>query len=124
MSNTEQHPLVKEFIALGEKYTQEIEQLAAENARLQEQYLDLLTYHATRDEESLPSDVVRRLSVAKESPVRVYREHRGLSQTALAKASGLSQTIISGIEAGNRRGTVDNFKALAAALDVDIDDLV
>lgn len=116
--------VVQEFIALGKKYEKVVSQLEAENARLQEALFDLRTYHRTREEESFPSAITRRLVMGQEHPVKIFREYRGLSQVALMEASGLSQAVISAIENGKRRGTVDNFKALAEALQVDIDDLV
>jgi DNA-binding XRE family transcriptional regulator len=56
--------------------------------------------------------------------VKVWREYRGLSQTALAEAAGLSQAYIAQIESGKRVGRIDAFKSIARALNVDIDDLV
>ena len=43
----------------------------------------LRAHRATRTGEKLPADVVRRLATG-EHPVRVCREHRGLSAAALA----------------------------------------
>jgi ribosome-binding protein aMBF1 (putative translation factor) len=79
-------------------------------------------FAATRDEESFPAEIVARL-VAGESPVKVFRSHRGLSIRALAGASGLSSTLVSDIETGKLTGSVSALKALAAALDVDLDDI-
>ena len=42
------------------------------------------------EEELVPAAVVKRI-IDGENKVRVWREHRGMSVTALAKASGLSQ---------------------------------
>lgn len=125
MTTSYEHPsLVQEFINLGKKYDKVVSELETENARLQEELLDLRTYYRTREEESFPSDVTRRLVIDQEHPVKVFRDYRGLSQSALAQQTGLSQAVISSIENGKRRGTVDNFKALADALDVDVDDLI
>jgi transcriptional regulator with XRE-family HTH domain len=46
----------------------------------------------------------------------VIREHRGLTQTRLAEASGVDQSQISAIENNRRTGTAANLKALAKAL--------
>ena len=125
MTTSYEHPsLVQEFINLGKKYDKVVSELETENARLQEELLDLRTYYRTREEESFPSEVTRRLVIDQEHPVKVFRDYRGLSQSALAQQTGLSQAVISSIENGKRRGTVDNFKALADALDVDVDDLI
>jgi DNA-binding XRE family transcriptional regulator len=59
-----------------------------------------------------------------ESPVRVVREHRNLTQAQLSDASGVARPEISAIEQGKRRGTVDTYKALAKALSTTLDVLV
>nr|WP_246710438.1 MULTISPECIES: helix-turn-helix transcriptional regulator [unclassified Martelella] len=43
---------------------------------------------------------------------------------ALAEKAGISQPYLSDIENGKADGSISAIKALAAALDVDIDDLV
>jgi len=70
----------------------------------------------------LPAPLVRRL-VKGESPVKVFRQHRGIAQTALAKAAGVGKSHLSQIEAGRKSPSLAVLKALAAALAVDIDDL-
>ena len=61
---------------------------------------------------------------AGESPVRVIREYRGLTQTALAEASGVAQPEISAIEGKTRVGTALTLKRLAKALGAPMDVLV
>lgn len=78
---------------------------------------------ATGDEELLPSAMVKRM-LAKESKVRVWREHRGLSAVQLAERADVSAPYLSQIENGQREGSIETFKKLAAALRVTIDDLV
>ncbi len=75
------------------------------------------------EEEVVPADVVERL-VGGESPVKVWREHRGLTQEDLGQQVGLSGSYLSQIESGKREGTVRVYTALARALGVDVDDLV
>jgi transcriptional regulator with XRE-family HTH domain len=41
----------------------------------------------------------------------------------LAEATGLAAPCISQLETGNREGTIETFKKIAAALCVDIDDI-
>lgn len=74
-------------------------------------------------EETVPDAVVARL-LAGESPVKVWREHRELTQAALAQAAGLTQSMVAMIERNNRRGTTDTLAALARALGVELDDLL
>ena len=52
------------------------------------------------------------------SPLRAWREHRGLSLQALADAAGVSKPYVSQIESGKRTGTAATLKKLANALNV------
>jgi len=74
------------------------------------------------DDELLPFEVARRL--AEEPPLRVWREHRGLTQAVLAERAGVSQAAIAGIERGKREPSVSLLRKLADILQVDMDDLV
>lgn len=56
-------------------------------------------------------------------PVRAWREHRGLTQEALAAAAGISTPFLSQIEGGKRVGSLDTLRAIARALDVPLDAL-
>ncbi len=77
---------------------------------------------ARGEEEVIPADVVDRL-LAGENPIRVWREHRRLTATALAERAGLGRPTVSRLEAGAREGTVATIVALARALDVEPGDL-
>ena len=76
------------------------------------------------DAEYVPVELAERIFVAGEHPVRVWREHRGLTLGALAKASGIAQSYVSEIEHGKKRGSVRALAALAKVLRVDIEDLL
>ncbi len=58
------------------------------------------------------------------SPLRVYREHRGLTLQALADRIGVVKSYLSQIETGRKNGSLKVMRDCAAALDVDLDDLV
>ena len=73
--------------------------------------------------ESFPAAVVDRL-LAGENPIRVYRDHRGLTQKQLADAAGINPVYLSQIETGKRTGSTKTLVSLAHALDVEVDDLV
>jgi DNA-binding XRE family transcriptional regulator len=78
-------------------------------------------YKATQPE-TFPDEVASRL-LNGEHPVKVYREHRGMTQTQLAEVAGLRQAYVSQIEAGSRISTIDVLKRIAEALRVDLEDL-
>ena len=72
--------------------------------------------------ERLPHDVVKRL-VDGEPPLKVFREHRAMTQETLAKAANVSTGYLSQIERGARRPSKKALTAFAAALNLDIEDL-
>jgi DNA-binding XRE family transcriptional regulator len=72
---------------------------------------------------SVPAKVKQRLSKG-ENPVRVWRDHRGITQQTLSSAVGISAAFLSQIESGKRIGSAGVLKNLAKALQVDMDDLV
>jgi transcriptional regulator with XRE-family HTH domain len=61
--------------------------------------------------------------MAGEVPLRVWREHRGLSARALADRAGVSTAYLSQIETGNKPGSFAAMAKLARALGVDMEDL-
>jgi DNA-binding XRE family transcriptional regulator len=75
------------------------------------------------EEESVPSAVVARI-LAGENLVRVWREHRGLTVSALAERAGIAQPYLSQIETGKREGTLQTMKKIADALKLTVDDLI
>ena len=90
---------------------------AAEDAR------DLAIAVAAEGAETFPAAIAERI-IAGESPLRVYRDHRGLTQAKLAGRAGVGQDVVSRIELGKMTGTVDTLAALAKALGVTVDDLI
>jgi ribosome-binding protein aMBF1 (putative translation factor) len=57
------------------------------------------------------------------SPIRAWREHRGLSQGDLAQAAGIDLTQLRVMEEGDRSGAPAALRKLAQALHVQLDDL-
>lgn len=78
---------------------------------------------AAGDEELIPWEIAKRL-IARENPIRVWRQHRGLTVAELAEKAGLSQAFVSQIETGKREGSIGAVKAIADILSVTLDDLV
>lgn len=95
---------------------------AAEDAADARTCDDIRRRIATGEEERIPADYVKRI-ISGESPVRVFRDLRGLSAKALAEAAGISPAYLSQIESGQREGTLSTMKSLAEALGVSLDDL-
>lgn len=54
------------------------------------------------------------------SALRIIRERTGYSQTQLAELSGLERSTLANMEAGRRKGTPEQLRTLADALQVPI----
>jgi hypothetical protein len=68
----------------------------------------------------LPKEIVDRLASG-ESAIRVLREWRGCTQSALSVLTGIAQGHISDIENGRRTGAPKTLRILADALKVPLD---
>lgn len=73
--------------------------------------------------ESIPAEFVKRM-IEGESPLRVYREYRGLTQVQLSERAKVNRVQIANIEAGKNSGSIVTIRKLASALDVTVDDLI
>jgi ribosome-binding protein aMBF1 (putative translation factor) len=71
----------------------------------------------------LPVELVMRL-IEGEHPVRIWREHRGLSAKALAEMAEVGRSYLVEIEGGKKPGSVAAYRRLASALGVTVDDLL
>ena len=74
-------------------------------------------------EEYVPVELVDRL-MAGESPLKVWREYRGLTLEGLGELVGRQGSMISKLEKGRNEGGIKLWQALAKALSVDLDDLI
>lgn len=89
---------------------------------------DLAAYDAAKDriahgEPLVPGDVVHRIFVG-ETPVKAWREHRGLTQADLGRAAGMRASEVRAIETGDRNLTLKTARKLAFALDLEIERLL
>jgi len=98
-------------------------QAAAEDLADLQAYDRALAQLANGDEELLPAEFVKRM-LSGESPLRVWREFRGITQTALAEASSVNRVQIADIEAGRKSGSIETVKKLADALGITLDELI
>ena len=94
-----------------------------------EMLADVKAYDAVKarigsgEEELIPLEITER-RLEGESTVKIWREHRGLTQESLARAAKVSRPMIAAIEAGHKKGGIATLKKLAGALKLDLDQLV
>jgi DNA-binding XRE family transcriptional regulator len=58
------------------------------------------------------------------TPLAFWRGKRGMTQAAMAKLAGISQSYVAGLESGSRKGDPALFLRLARALNVPMEALV
>ena len=75
------------------------------------------------DEETFSGEVIDRIILDDENPIKVYRKYRGLTQQQLADKAEIRRAYLAEIETGRKSGSVKTLKAIAQALDVDLDDI-
>ena len=68
-------------------------------------------------EGTMPGEVLAAIADENMTPLGAWRRYRGLSQSALARKTGLSQVWIGRIESGGGYGSQSTRKKLADALD-------
>jgi len=75
-------------------------------------------------EQQLPDEILDALTARQESPLRILRRHRGLTQEQLAEASGISRPYLTEMEKGQKAGSIRVLRAVANSLNVDVGYLV
>lgn len=96
---------------------------AAENMEDVRDYDAVKKALVSGSEELVPADVADQI-LNGENPIRVWRKHRSLKVSDLARACGLTPAAVSQIEKGKRSPSVETVKAIAAALNVEVDDII
>jgi DNA-binding XRE family transcriptional regulator len=76
-----------------------------------------LADRALRDDARYPASVVDAI-LAGATPLQAWREYRGISQSALARAVGIGPSTLSKIEMGKRIGRMATRRAIARSLDI------
>jgi DNA-binding XRE family transcriptional regulator len=88
-----------------------------------EMLADVKAYDAAKarleagEDELIPLAITER-SLRGEPALRIWREHRSLTQEQLAKKAKVSRALIAAIETKRKDGSVSTWKKLGAALDV------
>ncbi len=72
---------------------------------------------------TLPDDVLAKIAVGGQSPIKIIRKHRGMTQDDLASAAGLSRPYLTEIETGRKEGSIRSLKSIAKALNVPLEKL-
>jgi DNA-binding XRE family transcriptional regulator len=75
------------------------------------------------DDELVPSEVVYAI-LDGENAIKVWREYRGLSQQEVAEKAGISVPYLSQLETNKRTGSLDVLTAIAAVLQVSLENIV
>jgi DNA-binding XRE family transcriptional regulator len=84
-------------------------------------YDEMLGKLATnRDDEAFPITLFDRIDSG-ESALKLFREYRAISQKELGQAIGKKPAYISMLESGKREGSLPTIKAIAQALNVELD---
>ena len=68
----------------------------------------------------LPTEILDALAARQDSPLKILRKFRGLTQAQLAKLAGLSRPYLTEIETGKKDGSLRAMKALAKVLEVPV----
>ena len=75
--------------------------------------------------EYFPIELMAQIKLEGKKPVKVYREYRKITQEQLAEKSGISELhMVRKIENGESEGSIGTIKAIAKALNLEIDMLV
>lgn len=79
----------------------------------------MMTNSALADQgEDLPEDILDAIAARQQSPVKILRKYRGLTQEELAEAADLSRPYLTEIETGKKNGSVRVLTRIADVLDV------
>ena len=72
------------------------------------------------NDNTLPDEILDALTARQESPLKILRKHRGLTQADLARQSGISRPYLTEIETGKKDGSIRAMKSLAEVLSVPV----
>lgn len=86
-------------------------------------YNEYLEFQKPQPKVYFPHDVVEKSVVEGKGLVRAWREHKGISQEEMADRMGITQAAYSQMEKPKARLRKTTLERIAAALDVDIEQL-
>lgn len=71
--------------------------------------------------ETIPIELVEELVMRNDSKISIMRKYRGYSVKELSKLADITDSYLSQIESGKRKGTIDIYKKLGKILDIDLE---
>lgn len=72
------------------------------------------------ENDELPDDILNALTAREESPIKILRKYRGMTQAELAAAAEISRPYLTEIETGKKDGSIRAMRGLAEALGVPV----
>lgn len=72
---------------------------------------------------ALPDDVLQKITLGRDSAIKIIRKYRGMTQDELATEAGISRPYLTEIETGRKEGSLRSLKAIATALNVPLEKL-
>ncbi len=72
---------------------------------------------------TLPDDVLQKITLGQQTPLKIIRKYRGMTQADLADACGLSRPYLTEIETGRKEGSIKSLKTIAKVLNVPLEKL-
>ena len=102
---------------------QELLEMAQDARDIQDADVAMAELSAGEDE-SIPAAIAKSLMSGDEHPLKIWREYRGYTQESLGTEAGIGKSYVSQIEAGTKTGSTKVLRAIAKALQVEIDDLL
>lgn len=100
-----------ELVALTPQHYDELIERAEDAAAV-------AAYRKTRKEEAFPAELLDQM-LAGETPLRVWRRHRGMTQQELANKIGISKSHLSEVESGKSEFSLSTLRKAAKAMDID-----
>ena len=73
-----------------------------------------------QESDELPDDILDAIAARQDSPIKILRKHRGMTQAELAEKADISRPYLTEIETGKKDGSIRAVRGLAEALDVPV----
>ena len=70
---------------------------------------------------NLPNEVMEQITLGQDSPIKIIRKYKNMTQADLAKAAEISRPYLTEIETGRKDGSIRALKSIAGALDVSLE---